>query len=443
MKKNVTFGLEVEFILLDEAGHVSNSADILLKKCSTKKIGYYLRPEASKCMVEVGATPKPSVRHTAKGFLKNLKKIHNEARKLGLWLYPLATYPGKAHSVIRHKPWYEMQTSVLGKEWDSFIGKMCGFHFHSALPKGVMDLSKGILKPHHRSKAAKLMVEQYNFLIAADPAAITIMQSSPFFEGKLHGKDSRIALYRDMNFPQLGITGIYNKHKILGRLPKYAHNAYDMKVSSEQTKTEFLDALSDKDPKAAKSMKNAHAMRFYWGPVRINKVGTYEERGLDMNLPKYMLGVSTLLKRSLLGIINEGLRIRPSEIGIRQPFKIEGTKVYVPPYNYLVEELTRKSVTYGLSSPVVHNYTKRFYQFATRFIDYKFDMSLMSIKRMIDQKETMSDRVMKRAGVKSGLAGFEIDDDMAAEIALRAARKLERQLDELIDHYIVLDKTIQ
>ena len=40
------------------------------------------------------------------------------------------------------------------------------------------------------------IVNLFNLYIALDPALATFMQSSPYFEGELMGKDSRMIMYR-------------------------------------------------------------------------------------------------------------------------------------------------------------------------------------------------------------------------------------------------------
>lgn len=329
--KKATFGLENEFLVIDEAGQVTNAADAIIKHCKGTRFGKHLVPEVSLCMLEIGAAPKESVRHAAKGYLRTMEFVLDHARKLDLWLYPLATYPGHVVPVLRKKPWYNAQRVLLGEHFDEYAGQICGFHFHKDLPRGVFDKKTGTLKHLARSKAADVFVQQHNFLIAADPALSTLLQSSPFWQGRLFGKDARLGFYRNLEFPERDAEGLYRRHRRFGRLPDYIHTPYDVHSRAESQKHAFLREIREKKPRIIPTIKDGHPYTFYWGPVRVNKLGTFEQRGMDMNLPAHMLGISTLLKKALAGINQLGLKITPSNHAISHPFKVEDSAVLVPP----------------------------------------------------------------------------------------------------------------
>ncbi len=442
MKKKATFGLEMEFLLIDEAGQPTNASDPLIASLKKTAAGKFVRREVSKSMLELGARPKRTVRHTARGFLKVLDLVIERARRMDLKLYPLGTYPGEFSSVLYRKPRYAMQRALFGSAFDERVGHIFGFHFHKDLPKGTLDRSTGKLRRLSRAAAGHLLTQQHNLLVAADPALTTFLQSSPFFNGRYVCKDTRIALYRDFDGPGISVKGLFAHHPRFGRNPHYAHSVADIAAAAEYRKKRFFNLLSEKSPALAKSQAHEHAYTFYWGPVRVNKIGTFEQRGMDMNLPQTVFGASTLLKRALFGIQSEGITVMPSAIGESQPFKLEGNLLHVPPHHHVARELFIASATHGLSSAVIHRYANAFARFARRYLDEKPDWAVQSILRMLSRRETVSDRVMARAGMKKPQPGFQIRPSTAAQIAVHYADRFEEQVDELRERYLLLDEAV-
>jgi len=91
---------------------------------------------------------------------------------------------------------YRIKESIFGKNRWKIAGRCVGFHCHYTLPRGIFDAQLRVLKMIIRSKIKDSMVNSYNLLIAADPALTCFMQSSPFYQGKYLGKDSRVIMYR-------------------------------------------------------------------------------------------------------------------------------------------------------------------------------------------------------------------------------------------------------
>ncbi|MDP2717202.1 MAG: hypothetical protein Q8P02_00505, partial [Candidatus Micrarchaeota archaeon] len=360
------------------------------------------------------------------------------ARKMDLKLYPLGTYPGEFASVLYKKPRYAMQRAVFGSAFDERVGHIFGFHFHKDLPKGTLDRRTGKLRTLLRSSVGHLLTQQHNFLVAADPALTTLLQSSPFFNGRYVCKDTRIALYRDMDDSRIAVKGLFAHHPRFGRIPHYAHSVADISAAAEYRKKQFVHLVRQKSRALARTQEHEHPYNFYWGPVRVNKIGTFEQRGMDINLPQIVFGVSTLLKRALSGIAAQGIAVVPSAVGEKQPFKLEGNQLHVPPHHHVVRELSIQSATHGLSNVSMYRYTASFVKFARRYLDHKPDWAVQSVLRMLSRRETVSDRVMARAGLFAPKPGFAIDHERAGQIALHYANRFEEQVDELRERYLIL-----
>ncbi|HIK01890.1 TPA: hypothetical protein H1008_02140, partial [archaeon] len=237
--KRPKVGLEVELFTLDNTGNPVPAVDRLIKNCPVQKRQYAIQREYAKHLLEIGAFPTIQVRNLALSFLENLEAVAETAEEMDLLLYPLGTYPGKFTSEVRRDYPYVAKEKVLGEPFKNIAPKVAGFHFHYGLPRGVLNRSTYELRMTKNSQAREAFLSAYNFLIAADPALTTFMQSSPFFEGKLLGKDSRTLLYRDMKSKVNDeiIRGIYREERTFGRIPRYANTAADLNFLVEKRRS--------------------------------------------------------------------------------------------------------------------------------------------------------------------------------------------------------------
>ena len=290
-----------------------------------------------------------------------------------------------------------------------------------------------------RSSAARALLNQYNFLIAIDPAILTLTQSSPFYGGRYYCKDTRLALYRDLSLKNPDLTGLHHDMSTIASLPRYEHTVTDMNHRIEARKEFWLKSLKNTAASLYRMAKTANPLRFYWGAVRINRAGTFEHRGMDTNLISNLIGVSALIKGCLVEIENQGLKVVPSEIGIRRPFGQEGEKIYVPPFSFLKHKLQVAAISDGMDDAEIKDYCKRFYRFATGFLKYPHDLALGSVKGMIDRGETVSDEMIRYVRKQGGDLKGEIDQSICAELALRYAEKLAHEVPKLKSHYLALD----
>jgi carboxylate-amine ligase len=91
-------GLEQEFFLVDEAGHLSDRADEFLQGCHLMAQAQGLNPnyfvaEFVKSIVEINTPPAYTGKELARKYLNNLKLALAVARQMNLHLYPLSSYP--------------------------------------------------------------------------------------------------------------------------------------------------------------------------------------------------------------------------------------------------------------------------------------------------------------------------------------------------------------
>jgi len=421
--KKTSVGLEVEFFTINSEGKLVEKADELLKILrENKRIGYHMKEEISHSVIEMGATPKRKVRATAVNFLKNLQKMVEITEENDIYLVPLGCYPAKSNHRLRKKHWYDSQEFLLGKKNFAKEIRMCGFHFHYSLPQGIVGKKTESIKPLRKSYAKDVFLNQYNFAIAMDPVCITLGQSSPFYEGEYIGKDCRALLYRDMAVEGKFEGAYHAELSLIGSLPNYQFTLEDIRWNSARRKNVYLDMLKKREF-PIKELATVPELKFMWGPLRVNKIGTLEYRGIDMNHPEYLFGAAAVFKLALEEIKNQELQVLPSDIGIKEPFKIEDGIVYVPPFS-TVKSMELLSGMYGLDNSEVHNYCKKLYDFLKKNNSKKINTKMYDIvRKILDKKKTLSDEILDMIK-KNGYTPENVPDDFLRYIASYQAKKL-------------------
>ncbi len=425
-------GLEVEFFVLNDKGAPVNESDKILKHFEGKRLHKYIKPEISKGMLELVATPKRSINECALAFMENVSDLVEGTEKLGLRLLPLGAHPGKDNPVIRKSLWYDAKKTVLGMEDTKREGKICGFHFHYTLPEGIVAKDTQRIKGLKRSKAREIFLQQYNFLVAADPAMLTFSQSSPIWDGFYYGKDSRVLVYRDIKL-QKGARVLRGLHYYLprfGALPGYEFTLKDLRVLADVRKTEWLKMLEGKNF-PTNEIAAYPTLKFMWGPLRVNKIGTFEYRGPDMNHPLYVFSIMSLLRYALEVIEKYEYEVRPSDIGIDEPFEFEDDVIYVPPRATL-KYLEYQSVTVGFESESLHRYTSALYELVSKLSKKGKTKNLELVKKILRERKTVSDSILELVRKNGYSLGEELPEEILNYIGLYHAEKFSSEVDGTI-----------
>ncbi len=428
--KKLTIGLEAEFFILDERGKIVNKADLILKKLNKKThiLGSEIVKEVGKSIIEVGSYPYESSIDTMQSLIKNIKTLIYIADEEGLRLCPLGTYPGKFIPKIRTDARYKTKEILIGKKRFSKAGSACGFHLHSELPWGVFDKKKLRLKKLINSKNKESLVNAYNFLIAIDPAISTFMQSSPFYQGKYLGKDSRMIIYRgsqELEYP----NALYYNYPQFGGLPSYKHTGTNIITLIDQKHKEWFKLLEEAGIKKINFPKYRSVLDVGWNPIKVNAHGTLEQRGMDMNHILIILSVSVLLRKILSAIQDENFKVVTSDVAIKEPFKLENKIIYIPPDIYVKSELQKASAYEGLSNETLWYYCKRFLSLS-KIIDKKPVNGLFkNLEKMIEERKTVADQIIDRA---KELGYKKLDKELPAEIAAQIALEHSKRLFEEI-----------
>tara|TARA_Y100000310_G_scaffold345846_1_gene471102 strand:- start:199 stop:1530 length:1332 start_codon:yes stop_codon:yes gene_type:complete len=425
--KRALVGFEIEFFTLNKNGYVVNAADVLLKKAKKGKSELNVKTECAKNLMEIASYPNEQVLDTMDNLLGELEYLLSIAEKEELLLLPLGSYPGSFHPKMREDKPYMIKQSIFGKNRFLIAGRCAGFHCHYTLPKGIFDEQMRIVKMLVRSKIKDSLVNSYNFLIAADPALSTLMQSSPYYQGKYYGKDSRIIWYRGGRRLD-NMKGLYAYLQEFGGLPPYRLTALDI-----------LDIVTTRYERWRGHVKNlginlrvisryGSVLDTTWNPVKINPNGTLEQRGMDMNHIQYIGGIGNIIKYILKKLQEEFYAVVPSDIGIKEPFKVEGDTVYIPPFAYVKTDLQKFSAYEGLDNDAVYNHCKRFVKFAASVIPKEHHDLINPFKRMIEEKKTVSDEILQLAKKKGFGKEDKLPNKIAAEIAIEHSKRVFKDI---------------
>jgi len=419
-------GLEMEMFLIDHEGNIANDADRILKEAEKKKLEIDLKKECTKSVVEVGVVPRIYVRNLADRVLTDVLSALDIIEEKELGVFPLAVYPARYEPEMRKGPWYGIKENIFGADKWPLAGRCTGFHFHYSLPSGIFGEDKFLVTNAKRMDKQRALNE-YNLALACDPATTLFTQSSPIHNGMVLGKDVRLFLYRGGK--DLRYDGLYSKFPLFGALPEYAVEYSDLIYLAERRYKAWSDTMLEAGAKK-EAIEEYYKLDFTWAPLKVNKVGTIELRGMDMNFPSVLLATAILVKYALKNVQREDIEVVPSTVAVKEPFLFEDNKIYVPPFWYVSSRLQYQSARYGLADDEVKHYSKRFYAFCMQFVNKKYHPAIRPLKRMLKEDKTVSDRVLDEVRKRGFSAKEEIPDGALREIVLHFSSRFRKDVEK-------------
>jgi carboxylate-amine ligase len=429
--KRAKTGFEVEMHIIDDTGAITNKGFWLVNEVKRKYPKVDVVKECGLNMLELGCYPDVNVYDPALQMVRFVEKVVKTAKESGLRAYPFGTYPGAFKARFTKDPSgkYMIQRKIFGKERFGLAPKVAGFHHHYALPKGVFDEETKNLKLMIDSKLKRSMMNCYNFEIAIDPILTLLTQSSPFYDGKQLAKNSRMLVYRGGK--KLGYPGLYENHQQLGGLPPYKQTETDLLISIQKRMLRWKKLVKKAQPDAKFKELYPYVLDISWHPVKINKHGTLEQRGMDMNYISIMLGVSALIKFCLRKIQRDFIEVIPADLGITESFKIKKGIMFVPPHTYVRNTLQKASAYEGFCNAALYDYTKRFYNLARSLTPEFYYPLIDKVKEMIDKRCSTSDQMVAYAKRNNLMNQYGyVSKENAKQIALHFSKKFEKDLKE-------------
>ncbi|MBR9690633.1 hypothetical protein GOV08_03025 [Candidatus Woesearchaeota archaeon] len=428
LKKSKT-GMETEFHIINEKGKISNNAEKIISDLKKYDKSIEVVKEVGKNLIEFGCYPDVATYNPTLHMIQSLQYAVEVAEKKGLLFYPFATYPGKFKPKLSKGSGYHIKQKIFGDKRVDISCRVAGFHHHYDLPKGVFDSEKKEFKVLKKSKLGRSLVSSYNFEIAADPAITLFTQSSPFYQGKYLAKDSRMVVYRGgakLRYKE----GLYSNYQQLGALPPYKHTSTDLLSSLHKRWNRWEKEMKKVTPHLDFNKVYPNKLDISWNPIKINKHGTLEQRGMDVNFLSILVAVTVLLKFSLKKIQRGFIEVIPTDFGIEEPFKLESNILYVPPHTYVRNKLQKWSAYKGYSQKEMYGYAKAFFNFAKSTTPVRYKKIIRPVFDMLSSQKSTSDRILDYTKYKGYLVDNKISNKDASELALYYANKFPKDLDE-------------
>lgn len=349
-----SIGLEQEFFLVEESGEPSVRADEFLERCRerSENAAACLAPEWVKGVVEVNTPPAGSLQELEGAYANNVTLALRSAREIGLRLYPLGTYPLPLEPAVREEPDYKVQARTVGAERFMDAGRCAGTHLHLGLPAGTVDTESGVA-PGASDGVRRELVGLHNLATALDPALIFLTRSCPFFEGRLTGPSPRTVRYRGSE--RFGWEGVYRDLPEVGALLPYAGSSEDLVSQQFDRYRTWLSAMGRAGVDLRLFVESGgDLLRPAWNPVRLNRHGTLELRGMDGNLPEMTLTAVELVVHAAERLVRKGLTVSPDEE--TTTFRISGDRLLVPDFRRLSGELFHAAVAGASDDPAMTDY---------------------------------------------------------------------------------------
>ncbi|MBA2535601.1 MAG: glutamate--cysteine ligase [Rubrobacter sp.] len=350
-------GLEQEFFLVEESGRPSERADEFLESCQAMTeeesgSAACFAPEFVMGLVEVNTPPVYTISDLEREYARNLELAVRAARSLGLRLYPLGTYPLPLEPAAREGLDYRVQVSTVGPKRFVDAGRCAGTHLHLELQAGTVDAGVGI-SATASGAAREEVLNTYNLATALDPALVALTRSCPYFEGKATGLAVRTVHYRGNAF--FGWQGVYTDLPEVGALMPYADDAEHL-IKQQFDRYEAWLAAMDRAGVERRHFAEAggDVLRPAWNPVRLNRQGTLELRGMDSNYPGVTLAACALVFGAADRVRRDGLEVVPDE-GVNC-FELTGDVLRVPDFRRLSGGLLYAAVTGGVNDETMATY---------------------------------------------------------------------------------------
>ena len=361
-----SIGLEQEFFLVEESGEPSVRADEFLERCreSSEREGdggsACLAPEWVKGVVEINTPPVHSLFDLEERYADNVRLALRSAREIGLRLYPLGTYPLPLRPAVREDPDYQVQVLTVGAERFMDAGRCAGTHLHLGLPDGTVDTESGV-SPGASEESRRELLNLYNLATALDPALIFLTRSCPFYEGGTLDLAPRTVRYRGSE--AFGWDGVYRNLPAVGALRPYADSPAHLVRQQFDRYRSWLAAMGRAGVDLGLFLESGgDLLRPAWNPVRLNRQGTLELRGMDSNLPETTFTAVELILSAAERIVREALTVTPKE-GI-STFEVSGDRLLVPGFGSLEGRLFHAAAAGEPDDPAITDYLDSVLDFA-------------------------------------------------------------------------------
>ena len=165
-------------------------------------------------------------------------------------------------------------------------------------------------------------------------------------------------------------------------------------------------------------------LRPAWNPVRLNRQGTLELRGMDSNYPEVTLTAAAMILGAADRMRRDGLEVVPDD-GVRT-FEIEAGVLRVPGFGRLGGELLQAAVTGGVNDESVATYLDSILEFAG--VEDERLATLNRLRRTTGVYPTTEAGILEDYGSEIG----QLSEGEGLCLVLKACEELETQVSGLV-----------
>jgi len=422
------FGMELEFFLLNHEGKIANKAAAILRDSKRQLKEIELKKECGQSMLEVASFPHMSSREIFGNFFRDFESLVYELENNELGIYYYGSYPGKNTTRITEDRRYFAKERILGKKEFENARKCIGFHYHYSLPRKSFNLITKYFYIDLKEIQQQKILNLYNLYVALDPAITTFMQSSPYYESRLEGKDGRVIAYRgDSEFGYE--NSLYSRYPEFGMLNSYKPTFKAVSESTLELSRKWSSLLKIHNlTRQDFAKKEFSLLDSSWKPVKITSHATIESRGSDMNTLNNVVAMTSVLNSLSKFVQNNKVRVVPGEAGSHEPFKLEDNELYVPDMATL-KLLEKESAFYGFESEKVYRYCKSLLSLVKKITTIEMRAPIKNFMEMLYRKETKSDEIINFVKKRQGYTNFsEIEEKTAREFAVKTSESIFKDI---------------
>ncbi len=207
----------------------------------------------------------------------------------------------------------------------------------------------------------------------------------------------------------------------------------DLLSSMERRRDRWKMLVNKADPNADFESIYPFLLDISWNPVKINKHGTLEYRGMSMNYLSIVFGVSILLNFCLQKIQREFIEIVPDD-DISNAFSLENGILRIPAHTH-VRNVFQKDATYeGLKNEELFKYISAFYKFAKSVTPKEYYPLFQRVEAMINNRKTVSDEIFdyakKNKLITQSAGTWKLSPKNTEKLALHLADEFEKDMEE-------------
>lgn len=373
-------GLEIEVMLIDEEGNISNRAKEVFNDKEISK----LVPEYSTATVEANPDPSNKISEIDQNLRFELLNLERIVNGMGLNSIPVSEIGHQRTQREGYSKRYELFEKIAGSNASSVDKSAIATHLHI----------------DHKDD----IVSQYNLLQSMD-IVFVLMSTTSYFRGVNSVNCGRLKGFRSL-FPQ---------NPEMNNLLEYIKKPSDLDEIQKMRSNFFISRLGDNEETRSifGSYNNGSS------PLRKTDK-TIEIRCADGNLPEIALAFAAMYKGVINSVFNNNLEVQISDKN--NDYSYDHSKIVLPNFNTL-KQMEKEGIKQGLKSDLVYNYLNHLLEIANNGLPNEEQKYLLPFENILQNRTNVADLI--------NLYAKAIDPKVNGRISLETANKINLFVNQL------------